>query len=47
MTALWCILGRWISKLPLLRDRIEPWKKWIMPAVYILLGLYILCKGLR
>ena len=47
MTALWCVLGHWIAKLPLLRDRIEPWKKWIMPAVYVLLGVYILCKGLR
>ena len=44
MTAIWCILGYKLSKIPLLNSKIMKYKEVIVPAVYILLGIYILFK---
>ena len=42
MTVLWLILGAKLSSLPALRRLIEAHRRMLVPAVYILLGLYIL-----
>ena len=41
MTALWCILGYKAASMTLLKNTINKYKKMIVPAVYILLGVYI------
>ncbi|MBR5560060.1 MAG: cadmium resistance transporter [Clostridia bacterium] len=43
MTALWCALGYRAAKLPALQAITGRYKKAIVPCVYILLGLYVLC----
>ena len=45
LIALWCVLGHQIAKLPLLKNMIDRYKKVIVPAIYILLGVYILLKS--
>lgn len=42
MTALWLVLGAKLSSLPALRNFIEVRCRAFVPAVYLLLGLYIL-----
>lgn len=46
LLALWCILGDRLARLPLLRRVIEGHRRLLVPAVYLLLGGYILLKGL-
>lgn len=43
---LWCFLGYYMTRLPLLRNIIEKYGKYITPPVLILLGIYILVSGL-
>ena len=44
MTAVWCLLGYKLSGIPVLKGKIEKYKNVIVPAVYVLLGVYILLK---
>lgn len=46
MTAVWCLLGYRLSGIPVLKEKIEKYKDIIVPAVYILLGVYILLKNM-
>ena len=45
MTGLWCVLGYQASRLSFSKKGMERYKKGIVPAVYILLGIYILVKA--
>lgn len=42
MTALWCLLGKKLSDLPMLRAFLQKYKRVIVPVVFIALGVYIL-----
>ena len=42
MTGLWCLLAQRLTKLPAVDAVLNRYKKVIVPAVYILLGLYII-----
>ena len=45
LTGVWCRAGEMISALPAVERSLERHKKWIVPAVYILLGGYILLEN--
>lgn len=45
MTALWCILGKKISDLPVIRHILLKYKHIIVPVVLIVLGIYIILKA--
>jgi len=38
---LWCLAGFWLVSHHKITEVIERWGQWIVPAVYILIGLYI------
>lgn len=42
LTAFWCFMGYKAAKIPAFKDAMRKYKRVIVPAVYILLGLYIL-----
>lgn len=44
MTWIFCYLAKKIVHRPMIQDKLTKYKKIIVPAVYILLGLYILAK---
>jgi cadmium resistance protein CadD (predicted permease) len=39
--ALWCIAGSWLVSHHKITQVIQHWGQWIVPAVFILIGLYI------
>jgi cadmium resistance transport/sequestration family protein len=43
--ALWCLAGFWFVSHHKITQVVERWGQWIVPAVYILIGLYIFEKG--
>jgi cadmium resistance protein CadD (predicted permease) len=43
--ALWCLAGFWLVSHRSITQVIERWGQWIVPAVFILIGLYIFQKG--
>jgi cadmium resistance protein CadD (predicted permease) len=43
--ALWCALGTWCAAHRALIRIVRHWGQWLVPAVYILIGLYIFYKG--
>lgn len=43
--ALWCLCGSWLVSHRMIATVIERWGQWIIPAVYILIGLYIFHKA--
>jgi cadmium resistance protein CadD (predicted permease) len=43
--ALWCLAGFWLVSHHKITQVIERWGQWIVPAVFILIGLYICRKG--
>jgi cadmium resistance protein CadD (predicted permease) len=43
--ALWCLAGFWLVSHHKITQVIERWGQWIVPAVFILIGLYIFQKG--
>jgi cadmium resistance protein CadD (predicted permease) len=43
--ALWCLAGFWLVSHHAVTGVIERWGHWIVPAVFILIGLYIFHKG--
>ena len=42
MVAMWCLLGRWLGKHPLILRSVDRWGHWAVPMVFIGLGLYLL-----
>ncbi len=44
MTALWCFLGDLFAAFPWVRRGLERWRHIVVPAVLILLGVYVLAK---
>lgn len=46
MLALWCLLGKKLSDLPGLRGFLLKYKHIIVPAVFIILGIYIFMKSI-
>jgi cadmium resistance protein CadD (predicted permease) len=43
--ALWCLCGSWLVSHRAITKVIERWGHWIVPAVFILIGLYIFHKA--
>ena len=43
-TALWCLAGFWLVSHHKITQMIERWGQWIIPAVFILIGLFIFRK---
>jgi cadmium resistance protein CadD (predicted permease) len=43
--ALWCLAGFWLVSHHKITQMVERWGQWIVPAVYVLIGLYIFEKG--
>jgi cadmium resistance protein CadD (predicted permease) len=43
--ALWCLIGAWLVSHHGIAEAIRRWGQWIVPAVYILIGLSIFGKG--
>jgi cadmium resistance protein CadD (predicted permease) len=43
--ALWCLAGSWSVSHHNITQAIQRWGHWIIPAVYILIGLYIFHKA--
>ena len=41
---LWCIAADWLASLPAIRSRVQRHAAWLVPFVYVLLGLYILLR---
>lgn len=44
LIAVWCFLGRWFGKHPLLLRSVERWGHWIVPLVLVVLGIYVLAR---
>lgn len=44
-TALWCMVGAWLVSHHQVTRTIERWGHWIVPAVFIGIGLYIFHKA--
>lgn len=42
--ALWCLVGFRMVRHPMINQVIQRWGHWIVPAVYILIGLFIFRK---
>ena len=45
--ALWCLIGRHISRYQLVAEFIDEWGDWILPVTMMLLGLYVLGETLH
>lgn len=45
MTLIWCFIGYKLANLPVLKGRIKEYRKWLIPLVFIVLGIYILIKN--
>jgi len=43
--AVWCLIGSWLVSHHRATEVLERWGHWIIPVVYILIGLYILYKA--
>ena len=43
--AIWCTLGAWLVSHRKITEIIQRWGHWIVPSVFILIGLYIFRKG--
>lgn len=42
MVAIWCWVGRWLGKHPLVLRSVDRWGHWAVPLVFISLGVYVL-----
>lgn len=42
LIALWCLVGRWLGRHPLILRGVERCGHWAVPLVFIALGLYVL-----
>jgi Predicted permease, cadmium resistance protein len=45
MTLVWCFIGYKLAILPVLKEKIEEYRKWVIPLIFIALGIYILIKN--
>lgn len=45
MTLVWCFIGYKLANLPVLKEKIEEYRKWVIPLIFIALGIYILIKN--
>lgn len=43
--ALWCLAGSWLVSHRRITALIERWGQWIIPAVYLAIGLYVFYKA--
>jgi cadmium resistance protein CadD (predicted permease) len=43
--AVWCLAGSWLVSHRTITEVISRWGHWIVPAVFILIGLYIFHKA--
>jgi cadmium resistance protein CadD (predicted permease) len=43
--AVWCLAGSWLVSHHRVTEAIRRWGHWIIPAVYLLIGLYIFQKA--
>jgi cadmium resistance protein CadD (predicted permease) len=43
--ALWCLAGSWLVSHHRITQALQRWGHWIVPAVYILIGLYVFQKA--
>jgi cadmium resistance protein CadD (predicted permease) len=43
--AVWCLAGWWLVSHHRLTGALRRWGHWIVPAVYILIGLYVFAKA--
>jgi cadmium resistance protein CadD (predicted permease) len=43
--ALWCLAGAWLVSHHRITQVIQRWGHWIVPAVFILIGLYVFNKA--
>ena len=43
--ALWCLAGSWLVSHRAVARVVERWGHWIVPAVFILIGLYVFHRG--
>ncbi|MFB9836014.1 cadmium resistance transporter [Actinoallomurus acaciae] len=43
--ALWCLAGSWLVSHRRITGLIDRWGQWIIPAVYLAIGLYVFCKA--
>jgi len=43
--ALWCAAGSWLVSHRKITRAVERWSHWLVPAVFVLIGLYIFYKG--
>jgi cadmium resistance protein CadD (predicted permease) len=43
--AVWCLLGTWLVSHHRVAGVVRRWGHWIIPAVYILIGLYVFQKA--
>lgn len=46
LIAVWCLLGKLLADLPVVKKVLEKYKTVIVPIVYIALGVYILLKNM-
>lgn len=47
MIAVWCLIGRWISRYKRVAEGIEEFGEWILPVTMVLLGIYVLADTLH
>lgn len=45
LIAVWCFIGERLTKLPGIKYSIQKYKNVIVPVVFILIGVFILCRG--
>lgn len=43
--ALWCLIGSWLVSHRKITQAIQRWGHWIVPAVYIVIGLYVIHRA--
>lgn len=44
LVALWCFVGRWLGNHALILRSVERWGHWVVPAVFVGLGIYVLTR---
>ena len=42
LVALWCFVGRWLGNHPLILRSVDQWGHWVVPLVFVGLGIYVL-----
>jgi cadmium resistance protein CadD (predicted permease) len=45
LVVVWCLLGSWLGSRRPVIETIARWGHWILPAVFIAIGLYVFYKG--